>query len=185
MHQRSPWQVRGDDSRCIISRAPVAAFKCGCSAVPLDKSHLFNARFVPFDDIKSGIVGEEQYNLDEVIYRASEGGLLDVKHDMESLSIYSPQYWKALFDERVGKTSWPYGSGVWSKKEWILPVCILVLTHVDALSNYLTRSHRLCIMSVSLSAWLPGPRCVLRVRGSFHDTYDMYTNSPQQHLISR
>jgi threonine synthase len=26
-----------------------------------------------------------------------------------------------LFDERVGKTTWPYGSGVWSKKEWVLP----------------------------------------------------------------
>ena len=31
------------------------------------------------------------------------------------------EYWKTLFDERVGKTSWPYGSGVWSKKEWVLP----------------------------------------------------------------
>lgn len=41
---------------------------------------------------------------------------------MEALAIYGPEYWKALFDERVGKTSWPYGSGVWSKKEWVLPV---------------------------------------------------------------
>lgn len=50
------------------------------------------------------------------------GGLLDVQHDMEALAIYGPEYWKALFDERVGKTTWPYGSGVWSKKEWVLPV---------------------------------------------------------------
>ena len=41
---------------------------------------------------------------------------LDVQHDMEALAIYPPEYWKALFDERVGKTVWPYGSGVWSKK---------------------------------------------------------------------
>jgi threonine synthase len=30
-------------------------------------------------------------------------------------------YWRKLFDSRVGKTTWPYGSGVWSKKEWVLP----------------------------------------------------------------
>jgi threonine synthase len=88
----------------------------------LQRSHLFNAKFVPFDDIKAGTRKGEEYSLDKVIYRAQGGGLLDVEHDMESLRIYSPQYWKALFDERVGKTSWPYGSGVWSKKEWILPV---------------------------------------------------------------
>jgi threonine synthase len=41
---------------------------------------------------------------------------------MEALAIYGPDYWKALFDQRVGKTTWPYGSGVWSKKEWVLPV---------------------------------------------------------------
>lgn len=40
---------------------------------------------------------------------------------MEALAIYGPEYWKALFDERAGRTTWPYGSGVWSKKEWVLP----------------------------------------------------------------
>ena len=44
---------------------------------------------------------------------------------MEALAIYPPEYWKALFDERVGKTVWPYGSGVWSKKEWVLPVRVI------------------------------------------------------------
>lgn len=83
---------------------------------------MFNSRFVPFTDVSSGTRSGEEYSLDQVIYRSGDGGLLDVDHDMEALGIYSPQYWKALFDERVGKTSWPYGSGVWSKKEWILPV---------------------------------------------------------------
>lgn len=91
-------------------------------AEPLKQAHLFNADFVPFNDIKAGIDSGERYSLDQVIYKATDGGLLDVKHDMEALSIYGPKYWKALFDERVGKTTWPYGSGVWSKKEWILPV---------------------------------------------------------------
>eukprot|EP00879_Flechtneria_rotunda_P002900 GHRR01003117.1.p1 GENE.GHRR01003117.1~~GHRR01003117.1.p1 ORF type:complete len:407 (+),score=144.23 GHRR01003117.1:558-1778(+) len=40
---------------------------------------------------------------------------------MEALKQYGPDYWKSLFDGRVGTTSWPYGSGVWSKKEWVLP----------------------------------------------------------------
>lgn len=52
------------------------------------------------------------------------GSLLDVQHDMEALKKYDGQYWKNLFDSRIGRTEWPYGSGVWSKKEWILPVSI-------------------------------------------------------------
>lgn len=87
--------------------------------MPMDKAHLFDAKYVPFGSSKSP--SSESYDLDQVIYRTAEGKLLDVEHDMEALSIYGPKYWKALFDERVGKTSWPYGSGVWSKKEWVLP----------------------------------------------------------------
>ena len=26
-----------------------------------------------------------------------------------------------LFDERYKRTAWPYGSGVWGKKEWVCP----------------------------------------------------------------
>ena len=92
---------------------------------PLEKSNLFNAYFEPFTSTKEEkelvLASGEQYSLDQVIYRSQNGRLLDVQHDMEALAIYGPEYWKALFDERVGKTSWPYGSGVWSKKEWILP----------------------------------------------------------------
>lgn len=92
-------------------------------------NRLFSAKFVPFKDVQQGKNvwphTDEEYSLDEVVYRSADGGLLDVDHNMEALSIYSPEYWKALFNERVGKTSWPYGSGVWSKKEWVLPVSIL------------------------------------------------------------
>jgi hypothetical protein len=90
--------------------------------VPLAKAHLFNAKFVPFKDVQSGTPSSESYTLDEVVYRSKDGGLLDVRHDMDALSSYGPEYWKALFDARVGTTAWPYGSGVWSKKEWVLPV---------------------------------------------------------------
>ncbi|KAG5547115.1 hypothetical protein RHGRI_012964 [Rhododendron griersonianum] len=63
----------------------------------------------------------ESYSLDEIVYRSRSGGLLDVQHDMTALKQFDGKYWRSLFDSRVGKTTWPYGSGVWSKKEWVLP----------------------------------------------------------------
>lgn len=101
------------------------------SAAPLEKGHLFNARYVPFQAVASGTgrASDETYSLDEVVYRSRDGGLLDVEHDMEALAIYGPEYWRALFDSRIGRTSWPFGSGVWSKKEWVLPVHYLFTLH--------------------------------------------------------
>ena len=29
--------------------------------------------------------------------------------------------WTRLFDARYKRTTWPYGSGVWGKKEWVAP----------------------------------------------------------------
>lgn len=78
----------------------------------------FSAKYVPF---YSGSKTDEEYSLDEVVYRSRSGALLDVQHDMDALKRYDGKYWRNLFDSRVGKTTWPYGSGVWSKKEWVLP----------------------------------------------------------------
>jgi len=78
----------------------------------------FSAKYVPFC---SGSKTDEEYSLDEVVYRSRSGALLDVQHDMDALKRYDGKYWRNLFDSRVGKTTWPYGSGVWSKKEWVLP----------------------------------------------------------------
>ena len=90
----------------------------------MDKGHLFRAKYVPFEAVLGGDpwASEESYSLDDVIYRAKNGGLLDVVHDMDALRQYGPEYWRALFDSRIGRTTWPFGSGVWSKKEWVLPV---------------------------------------------------------------
>jgi len=63
---------------------------------PLEKSTLFNCKYVPFSGDKN-----ETYSIDDVIYRSKNGGLLDVQHDMEALAIYPPEYWKALFDEDI------------------------------------------------------------------------------------
>lgn len=63
-----------------------------------------------------------RHALTEVIYRCPAcGGLLEVEHDTEALRARSPAAWMRLFDERYGRTQWPYGSGVWSKLEWVLP----------------------------------------------------------------
>lgn len=58
-----------------------------CCAAPLDKGHLFRAKYVPFEAVLGGDPwnSEESYSLDEVIYRAKGGGLLDVVHDMDAL----------------------------------------------------------------------------------------------------
>lgn len=78
----------------------------------------FSAKYVPFSP---GKLSKEEYSLDEVIYRSKTGALLDVQHDMEALKKFDGAYWRNLFDSRVGKTTWPFGSDVWSKKEWVLP----------------------------------------------------------------
>jgi threonine synthase len=62
------------------------------------------------------------YPLNSIIYRCKTcGSLLEVRHDMEALSRSAPLTWMKLFEDRYKSTQWPYGSGVWGKKEWILP----------------------------------------------------------------
>ncbi|MGO8997538.1 MAG: threonine synthase [Polyangiaceae bacterium] len=48
-------------------------------------------------------------------------GLLAVAHDLDALRDRSAAAWMKLFDERYMRTSWPYGSGVWGKREWVAP----------------------------------------------------------------
>lgn len=62
-----------------------------------------------------------QWPLNEIVYRAPSGALLEVVHDHAALRTRSPAAWMRLFDERYLRTQWPYGSGVWGKKEWVQP----------------------------------------------------------------
>jgi len=56
------------------------------------------------------------------IYRCPKcHGLLDVVHDVDALRHRSAAAWMRLFDERYMKSTWPYGSGVWGKREWVMP----------------------------------------------------------------
>jgi threonine synthase len=63
----------------------------------------------------------ETYALDQIVYRSRDGHLLEVVHDLEALRKRTGEEWKRLFDERNHANAWPYGSGVWGKKEWVLP----------------------------------------------------------------
>ena len=62
------------------------------------------------------------YPLTQPIYRCPTcGGLLEVAHDLEALRDRSPAAWMSLFEQRWRRTAWPYGSGVWGKREWVAP----------------------------------------------------------------
>ena len=63
-----------------------------------------------------------RYPLTQPIYRCPTcDGLLDVAHDIDKLRDRSAATWMKLFDERYKRTVWPYGSGVWGKREWVAP----------------------------------------------------------------
>src|SRR5439155_1515422 len=58
-----------------------------------------------------------RYRLDQIVYRCEKcGGLLEVRHNVDALKEKSGPAWRQLFDSRLGRMS-----GVWSKKEMVLP----------------------------------------------------------------
>src|SRR5512142_3369057 len=62
------------------------------------------------------------YPLNTIIYKCKEcGSLLGVQHDFEALARRDAAAWMKLFEDRYKSNEWPYGSGVWGKKEWVLP----------------------------------------------------------------
>ena len=63
-----------------------------------------------------------EWPLYDVIYTCPTcGGLLEVAHDTTSLRNRSGAAWMRLFAERSGTTNFPFGSGVWRYKEWVVP----------------------------------------------------------------
>jgi threonine synthase len=63
-----------------------------------------------------------KYPLNNIVYECREcGSLLEVQHDMKALATRNGKAWKQVFEERYKSNQWPVGSGVWGKKEWILP----------------------------------------------------------------
>ena len=65
---------------------------------------------------------DETYPLTEIIYRCRNcDGLLEVQHDIDALKERTAADWKTLFEQRYMRTQYPYGSGVWGKKELVCP----------------------------------------------------------------
>ena len=65
---------------------------------------------------------DETYPLTEVIYRCRKcNGLLEVQHGIDALKERSANDWKLLFEHRYRRTQYPYGSGVWGKRELVCP----------------------------------------------------------------
>src|ERR671922_307378 len=63
-----------------------------------------------------------QFSLLVIIYRCPKcGDLLEVRHDLGALKTRAAAAWVKLFDNRLGINEYPYGSGVWAKKEWVVP----------------------------------------------------------------
>lgn len=64
----------------------------------------------------------ERYDVFEVVYRCRKcGELLEVVHDEAELRKTSAEDWKTRFDSRIRSNEWPFGSGVWCRKEMVLP----------------------------------------------------------------
>ena len=64
----------------------------------------------------------ERYDVFEVVYRCRKcGELLEVVHDEAELRKTSAAEWKNRFDARIRSNEWPFGSGVWCRKEMVLP----------------------------------------------------------------
>ena len=63
-----------------------------------------------------------RHSIYDVIYQCPTcGGLLEVVHDVATLAETPADAWKRLFDARIHSNDWPFGSGVWGKKEWVCP----------------------------------------------------------------
>jgi threonine synthase len=65
---------------------------------------------------------EGSYPVTAPIYRCPKcDGLLQVVHDVDALRDRMGPVWMRLFEERYRQNAWPYGSGVWGKREWVMP----------------------------------------------------------------
>ncbi len=65
---------------------------------------------------------EGRMSIYDVIYRCPKcDSLLEVHHEREPLMSRNAYKWQQLFDSRASTTNWPFGSGVWGMREWVIP----------------------------------------------------------------
>jgi threonine synthase len=104
-----------------------------------------------------------RYSVFDVIYRCEDcGGLLDVEHDVRALKNRSPVAWMRLFEERTRSNAVPYGSGVWGKKEWIMPL----VENENVVSMY--EGHTNCFWAKRLGEEIGVPDLWVKMCGNSH-----------------
>lgn len=65
---------------------------------------------------------EISFPVTAAVYRCPRcASLLTVTHDVAELAKTPPEAWKRLFDARFGVGRGPHASGVWGKREWVMP----------------------------------------------------------------
>lgn len=104
-----------------------------------------------------------RYSLYDVVYRCEDcGGLLDVEHDLDALRQRSAGDWIQLFAQRTRTTEWPYGSGVWGKKEWVAPQ----IDNENVVSMY--EGHTNCFWAERLGQDIGIPDLWIKLCGNSH-----------------
>jgi threonine synthase len=104
-----------------------------------------------------------RYSIYDVVYRCQDcGGLLDVQHDLEALRDRSAAAWMRLFAQRTRASEWPYGSGVWGKKEWVCPQ----LDNSKIISMY--EGHTNCFRAQRLGQEIGLPDLWVKLCGNSH-----------------
>jgi threonine synthase len=104
-----------------------------------------------------------RYSIYDVVYHCEDcGGLLDVEHDIEALRTRNGQAWKTLFESRTRTPKWPYGSGVWGKKEWVCPQ----VKRENVVSTY--EGHTNLFRAETLGAKLGLPDLWVKLCGNSH-----------------
>ncbi|HNT78353.1 MAG TPA: threonine synthase [Anaerolineae bacterium] len=104
-----------------------------------------------------------RYSIFDVVYHCEDcGGLLDVAHDVDALKHRSGAGWMRLFEQRTRTTEWPYGSGVWGKKEWVCPQ----LDNENVVSMY--EGHTNCFWAERLGKEIGVPDLWIKLCGNSH-----------------
>ncbi|HZA49259.1 MAG TPA: threonine synthase [Myxococcaceae bacterium] len=107
--------------------------------------------------------------LDAILYRCPKcSGLLNVRHDRAALSARSGPQWRALFAERYGAVRGVSASGVWGKKEWVLPD--LAERHIVSLGEGRSPLQPMSRLAAELGlSELHLKQCGITATGSFKD----------------
>ncbi|MDF1500921.1 MAG: threonine synthase [Anaerolineales bacterium] len=105
----------------------------------------------------------KKHSIFDAVYRCEDcGGLLDVQHDLQALQETSPQDWKSLFERRTRSNEWPFGSGVWGKKEWVCPP----IKNENVVSFY--EGHSNCFWAERLGVEIGVPDLWVKLSGNSH-----------------